>query len=45
MVVGPHSEPIQGIGVIPDTEVALTEADMERGMDPQLDAALKAMGG
>ena len=45
MVVGPHSEPIQGVGVIPDTEVALTEADMERGVDTQFDAAVKAMGG
>jgi carboxyl-terminal processing protease len=44
MVVGPHSEPIQGVGVAPDKEVALTEADMERGVDTQLDAALAALG-
>ena len=45
MVVGPHSEPLQGVGVTPDSEVALTEADMERGVDTQLDVALKSVGG
>ena len=44
-VVGPHSEPIHGVGVTPDSTVPLTEADMERGVDTQLDAALKLFGG
>jgi len=44
MIVGPSSEPIQGAGVTPDTEVALTETDMERGVDTQLDAALRTIG-
>jgi carboxyl-terminal processing protease len=43
-VAGPKYEQIEGVGITPDIEVALTEADMERGQDPQLDAALKAVG-
>lgn len=43
MVVSPRSEPIQGVGVTPDLGVALTGADVERGVDTQLDAALSAI--
>jgi carboxyl-terminal processing protease len=42
---GPRYEQIDRMGIAPDVEAAVTEADMERVQDPQLDAALKAVGG
>jgi C-terminal processing protease CtpA/Prc len=42
---GPRYEQIDRMGIAPDVETAVTEADMERVQDPQLDAALKAVGG
>jgi carboxyl-terminal processing protease len=43
-VTGPQHEVIEDVGVTPDVHVPLTGADMERGQDSQLEAALKAMG-
>jgi carboxyl-terminal processing protease len=43
MLLGPHGEPIQDRDVVPDTDVPLTEADMERAADTQLDAAIRAV--
>jgi carboxyl-terminal processing protease len=43
-IVTPLGAQVEGIGVAPDTPVALTEADMERGEDTQLRAALSALG-
>jgi len=43
-IVGPQDEQIDGVGIIPDTPVALTVGDMLRGVDTQLDAALEAVG-
>jgi carboxyl-terminal processing protease len=44
-VVGPHFEQIEGVGITPDRPVALTLADVEKGVDSQLDAALKTILG
>jgi C-terminal processing protease CtpA/Prc len=33
-VAGPKYEQIEGVGTMPDIEVALTEADKENGRDP-----------
>ena len=44
-IVGMQNEQIDGVGIVPDTLVRLTEDDMERGTDTQLDAALKAAAG
>jgi carboxyl-terminal processing protease len=44
-VVGPQFEQIERVGVTPDNQVELSVADFERGMDSQLDAALKTLGG
>ncbi len=43
-VVGPHDEVIEHEGIAPDVLVKLTGTDMEHGRDPQLEAALKALG-
>jgi carboxyl-terminal processing protease len=43
-IAGPNYEQIERAGIVPDIEVTMTEADMERAQDPQLDAALKAVG-
>lgn len=37
----PNGESIDEKGLLPDTEVALTEKDWEQGKDPQLDKALE----
>jgi carboxyl-terminal processing protease len=44
-VVGPHYEQIERVGIVPDNEVKLSVSDMENGVDSQLQAALKAIGG
>lgn len=43
-VVGPHYEQIERVGISPDIEVELSVVDMERGVDTQLNAALKTVG-
>ena len=42
-VVGPHYEVIEGAGISPDLEIELTGADMEKGEDTQLDAAIRVL--
>jgi len=44
-VVGPHFEQIESVGITPDQAVSLTLADVEKGQDSQLDAALKTVLG
>lgn len=43
-IVGPQDEKIDGVGITPDTPVALTVADVIRGVDTQLDAAVEIVG-
>jgi carboxyl-terminal processing protease len=39
----PNERAIDGIGLTPDINIHLTEADFEAGLDPQLDAALQTI--
>ena len=39
----PNKRLIQGIGLIPDVYIELTQADFEAGLDPQLDAAVETL--
>jgi carboxyl-terminal processing protease len=39
----PNGRTIDKIGLTPDQVVALTQADITAGLDPQLDAALKLL--
>jgi carboxyl-terminal processing protease len=41
----PNGDLIQDLGLTPDIEVALTEADFEAGVDPQLDRAIELLSG
>jgi carboxyl-terminal processing protease len=43
-ITTPLGEQVEGTGIVPDHPVALTVADMERGQDVQLDAALRTLG-
>lgn len=43
-ILTPKSQQVEGVGITPDVPVVLTVADMERGADTQLDAALRALG-
>ncbi len=43
-ILTPKSEQVEGVGIHPDVPVVLTVADMERGQDVQLEAALRALG-
>jgi len=43
-ILTPNGSVVEGVGITPDTEVSLTVADMERGDDTQLQAALRAVG-
>ena len=43
-ITTPFGETVEGVGIAPDTPVALTVADMERGDDVQLHAALRLLG-
>src|SRR5579883_1269162 len=43
-ILTPNNERVEGVGVTPDLNVALTANDMERGQDTQLQAALHALG-
>jgi carboxyl-terminal processing protease len=43
-ILTPKNEQVEGVGITPDVPVALTVADMERGADTQLEAALRALG-
>ena len=43
-ILTPHDEQVEGVGIAPDVPVTLTVADMERGEDTQLQAALHALG-
>jgi carboxyl-terminal processing protease len=39
----PNKRLIQGIGLIPDVYIELTQADFDAGLDPQLDAAVETL--
>ena len=39
----PNKRLIQGIGLTPDVNVELTQADFDAGLDPQLDAAVETL--
>jgi carboxyl-terminal processing protease len=43
-ILTPKNEQVEGVGIQPDVPVPLTVADMERGQDVQLEAALHALG-
>lgn len=43
-ILSPYGAQIDGVGITPDVSVALTAADMERGEDTQLQAALRIVG-
>ncbi|HYM70367.1 MAG TPA: S41 family peptidase [bacterium] len=43
-IVTPKNRQVEAIGITPDVAVSLTVADMERGQDPQLQAAVHALG-
>ena len=43
-ILSPNNTKIEQVGISPDVPVALTVADMERGQDTQLEAALHALG-
>jgi C-terminal processing protease CtpA/Prc len=43
-ILTPHNEQVEGVGIAVDMSVTLTTADMERGEDTQLQAALRALG-
>jgi carboxyl-terminal processing protease len=43
-ILTPKNEQVEGVGITPDVPVTLTVADMERGQDTQLEAALHALG-
>jgi carboxyl-terminal processing protease len=40
-ITTPRGAQVEGVGISPDVAVTLTEADMERGVDTQLQAALQ----
>jgi len=42
-ILSPKNQQVEGVGVKPDVSVTLTVADMERGEDTQLEAALRAL--
>lgn len=44
-ILTPRGEQVEGVGITPDISVALTVADMERGDDTQLQAAVHAPRG
>ncbi len=39
----PNERTIDGVGLTPDVVVELTQADIDAGLDPQLDAAIQAL--
>lgn len=43
-ITSPTGRIVEGVGVAPDVPVTLGEQDMEQGVDPQLQAALRAAG-
>jgi carboxyl-terminal processing protease len=43
-ITTPLGTQVEGVGLTPDAAVSLTEADMERGEDTQLRAALQVLG-
>lgn len=43
-ITSPQGHVVEAIGISPDVPVALGEADMEQGIDPQLQAAIRAAG-
>lgn len=43
-ITSPSGRVVEGVGIAPDVVVSLGEQDMERGIDPQLQAALQAAG-
>src|SRR5579884_3555196 len=43
-ILTPKNAQVEGTGIAPDVPVTLTVADMERGQDTQLEAALHALG-
>ena len=43
-ITSPQGHVVEAIGIAPDVQVSLGESDMEQGVDPQLQAALRAAG-
>jgi carboxyl-terminal processing protease len=43
-ITSPNGRVVEGVGVAPDVAVTLGEQDMEQGVDPQLQAAIRAAG-
>jgi len=43
-ILTPKNQQVEAVGITPGVPVALTVADMERGQDPQLTAALHVLG-
>lgn len=43
-ILTPKNQQVEAVGIPPDVTVTLTVNDMERGQDPQLQAALHALG-
>jgi carboxyl-terminal processing protease len=43
-ITSPTGHVVEGVGIAPDTAVSLGEQDMEQGVDPQLQAAIRAAG-
>ena len=41
----PSGANVTGKGIKPDTTVGLTQDDLDKGTDPQLEAAIKAVNG
>jgi carboxyl-terminal processing protease len=43
-ITSPDGRVVEGVGIAPDVAVTLGEQDMEQGVDPQLQAAIRAAG-
>lgn len=43
-ITSPQGHVVEAIGIAPDVQVSLNEADMEQGIDPQLQTAIRAAG-
>jgi carboxyl-terminal processing protease len=43
-ITSPDGHVVEGVGIEPDVAVTLGEQDMEQGVDPQLQAAIRAAG-
>ncbi|HKX16445.1 MAG TPA: S41 family peptidase [bacterium] len=43
-ITSPQGHVVEAIGIAPDVQVSLNETDMEQGIDPQLQTAIRAAG-